>query len=219
MMHGKRSGLAALLLLLSSTGWASEPSPPLVREWRYLMRLEVMTLAFLPRAGVGEDAGFLQVEPTFILDGGAELGLNLGAPVRFRLWDGDGGGAHVRREDWDTFSDWGQLVRGLKFGSDDAPLGVWFGPLEEHRLLSGHLVRRYSNRTNPDYHPAGGLLTGTLGPVYVEAFTSDALGARLMGAEVSLDVEHLSLPRLRGQRGYAAWATGKPARSYSTGLM
>ncbi|MCK8499092.1 hypothetical protein [Myxococcus fulvus] len=190
-MHGKRSGLAALLLLLSSTGWASEPSPPLVREWRYLMRLEATTLAFLPRAGVGEDAGFLQVEPTFILDGGPELGLNLGAPVRFRLWDGDGGGARVRREDWDTLSDWGQLVRGLKFGSDDAPLGVWFGPLEEHRLLSGHLVRRYSHRTNPDYHPVGGLLTGTLGPVYVEAFTSDALGARLMGGELSLDVEHL----------------------------
>jgi hypothetical protein len=33
------------------------------------------------------------------------------------------------------------------------PMGVavWFGGLENYSLLSGHLVRRYSNRLNPDY--------------------------------------------------------------------
>ncbi|WP_425334835.1 hypothetical protein [Myxococcus stipitatus] len=202
-MHRKRSGVAALLLLLfPMLGWASEsPSPeeapsvpppePAAREWHYLMRLEATTLSLLPRAGVGDDEGFIQVDPTFILDGGPELGVNLGAPVRFRLWGGNDGGALVRREDWDSLSDWGQLIRGLMFGSNTAPFGIWFGALEEHRLLSGHLVRRYSNRTNPNYHPAGGFLTGTLGPIYVEAFTSDALGARLMGAEFSLDLEHI----------------------------
>ncbi|QSQ11903.1 hypothetical protein [Myxococcus landrumensis] len=202
-MHRKRSGVAALLLLLfPMLGWASEaPSPeeapsvpppePATREWHYWMRLEATTLALLPRAGVGDDEGFIQVEPTFILDGGPEFGFNLGAPIRFRMWGGNDGGALVRREDWDTLSDWGQLVRGLLLGSDDAPVGVWFGPLEEHKLLSGHLVRRYSNRTNPNYHPAGGIFTGTLGPLYTQAFASDVLGARLVGAEFSLDVEHI----------------------------
>nr|BDT38457.1 hypothetical protein MFMH1_81260 [Myxococcus sp. MH1] len=202
-MHRKRSCLAALLLLLlPTTGGASEPPAPEAessttpdalpaRKWHYLTRVEATTLAFLPRAGAGEDEGFMQVEPTFILDGGPEFGVNLGAPVRFRLWGGEDGGSLVRREDWDTLSDWGQLVRGLLLGSDDAPMGVWFGPLEEHRLLSGHLVRRYSNRTNPDYHPAGGIFTGTLGPLYTEAFASDVLGARLVGAEFSLDVAHI----------------------------
>lgn len=212
-MHRKRSCLAALLLLLlSAKGWASEPplpeeeasspSPtPPTRKWHYLTRVEAATLALLPRAGVGDEEGFMQVEPTFILDGGPEFGFNLGAPVRFHMWGGNDGGAFVRREDWDTLSDWGQLVRGLLLGSDNAPMGIWFGPLEEYRLLSGHLVRRYSNRTNPDYHPAGGIFTGELGPLYTEAFASDVLGARLLGAEVSLDVEHLLFgqPEKRGR--------------------
>jgi hypothetical protein len=33
--------------------------------------------------------------------------------------------------------------------------------------------------------------TGTAGPLYVEAFASDVLGARLMGAEFSLDMQHV----------------------------
>ncbi|AFE03324.1 hypothetical protein COCOR_00185 [Corallococcus coralloides DSM 2259] len=166
----------------------SEPAPP-TRSGASLARLEVATLTFQPRAGVGADEGFVQVEPTLILDGGAEFGLNLGAPVRLRLW-GEGTGL-VSGEDWDSLSDWGQVVRGLKLGSHNAPVGVWFGALESYSLLSAHLVRRYSNRSNPGYHPAGGFLTGTLGPLYTQAFASDVLGARLMGAEVALDVQHV----------------------------
>ncbi|ATB51312.1 hypothetical protein [Corallococcus macrosporus] len=198
---GRRRWVGILLLwLLPMTGGASEPpvseeatpSPaPPPRRWYYLTRLEAATLALLPRAGAGEREGFVQVEPTVILDGGPEFGLNVGAPVRLRLWGGAAGASVVRREDWDSLSDWGQLVRGLKFGSDTAPLGVWFGALEGYSLLTGHLVRRYSNRMNPDYHPAGGVLTGTVGPLYTEAFVSDVLGARLMGAELSLDMQHV----------------------------
>lgn len=208
---GRRRWVGILLLwLLPMTGGASEPpapeeaapSPaPPPRRWYYLTRLETATLALLPRAGAGEREGFVQVEPTVILDGGPEFGLNVGAPVRLRLWGGAEGASVVRREDWDSLSDWGQLVRGLKLGSNTAPLGVWFGALEDYSLLTGHLVRRYSNRTNPDYHPAGGLLTGTLGPLYTEAFVSDVLGARLMGAEFSLDVQHVLFgkPRAKGR--------------------
>jgi hypothetical protein len=52
-------------------------------------------------------------------------------------------------------------------------------------------MRRYTNRANPDYHPAGAFLTGTRGPLYLEAFTSDLLGARLMGAQAELDLAHV----------------------------
>lgn len=65
------------------------------------------------------------------------------------------------------------------------------GALEDYSLLSGHLVRRYSNRANPDYHPAGGYVTSTLGPVFVEAFSSDVLGARLVGAQAEVDLAHV----------------------------
>ncbi|AEI66565.1 hypothetical protein LILAB_23350 [Corallococcus macrosporus] len=81
----------------------------------------------LPRSGTEGDDGFIQVEPTFILDGGPEFGVNVGAPVRFHMWGGGEGTGLVRREDWDSLSDWGQLVRGLKLGSDNAPMAVWFG--------------------------------------------------------------------------------------------
>ncbi len=200
------------LLLWPMLGGATEPplaertSPPptLVPPsgaWHSLTRLEATTLALLPHAGLGADEGFVQVEPTFIIDGGAGFGLSLGAPVRLRLWGAEAGGPRVRREDWDSLSDWGQLVRGLKLGSDHAPVSVWLGGLESYSLLSGHLVRRYSNRLNPDYHPAGGFLTGTWGPLYMEAFSSDMLGARLMGAEVALDVQHalFGRPEQRGR--------------------
>ena len=49
-----------------------------------------------PNAGVGTDEGFVQVEPTLILDGGAEFGLHLGAPVRLRLWGGGESTGFVR---------------------------------------------------------------------------------------------------------------------------
>ncbi len=200
--------LLVLLLLSQAEGPDNPPAGPTepqlsaspARKWRSLARLETSGLALLPRAGVGAAEGFAQVEPTLILDGGEELGVNLGAPVRLRLGRGGEGVGLVRREDWDSLSDWGQLMRGLKLGSDNAPVALWVGGLESYSLLSAHLVRRYSNRTNPDYHPAGAFLTGTLGPLYTESFASDVLGARLMGAEVALDVQHLFFGRPR-QRG------------------
>ncbi|RKH35606.1 hypothetical protein D7X12_33865, partial [Corallococcus sicarius] len=120
--------------------------------------------------------------------------LHLGAPVRLRLWGGGGGTGSVRKEDWDTLSDWGQVVRTLTVGGD-APNSLWMGALESYTLLSGHLVRRYNNRGNPDHHPAGAVVTRKLGPVYAEAFASDVLGARLLGAEVALDVPYLLFGR------------------------
>ncbi|RKH30141.1 hypothetical protein D7X75_21750, partial [Corallococcus sp. CA031C] len=210
-MRMTRSGAVWLWLLLPVAAWAEdvpevppeeEEQRPLDEAWRNLLRVEATTLSFLPRAGVGTSEGFLQVEPTLILDGGAEFGLNLGTPVRLRLWGGGGAAGFVRKEDWDSLSDFGQVVRGLKLGSNDAPVGVWFGALESYSLLSAHLVRRYSNRSNPDYHPAGGFLTGTLGPLYTQAFVSDVLGARLMGAEVALDLEHVLFGQPRAQGRY-----------------
>jgi hypothetical protein len=167
------------------------PAPPSPRKWHSLTRLEATSWTLLPRAGVGTDEGFVQVEPTLIItDGGEEFGVNVGAPVRLHLWGGGEGTRVVRREDWDSLSDWGQLVRGLKLGSDFSPLAVWLGGLEDYTLLSGHLVRRYSNRTHPDYHPAGGTLTGTFAPI--STHPPIAAAASRFGAD------HPSHPPVRG---------------------
>ncbi len=203
------STLLALLLLSQVEGPTPSPAgvgpAPLAASraggWRYLTRLEATGLALLPNGGRGGVEGYAQLTPMLVVDGGEALGLNLGAPVRLRLGGGEWGAGLVRREDWDNLSDWGQLVHALKLGSDTSPVGLWVGALEGYSLLSGHLVRRYSNRANPDYHPAGASLTGTLGPLYVEAFASDVLGARLMGAQAEVDLQHLFTgpPRQRGR--------------------
>ncbi|WP_430384183.1 hypothetical protein [Archangium violaceum] len=155
----------------------------------------------LPAGATGGVEHYVQRTPMLVLDGGEEFGVNLGAPVWLRLGGGSPGAGWVRREDWDSLSDWGQLVRGLKLGSDNAPVALWVGGLESYSLLSAHL-------------------TGTLGPLYTEAF-SGVLGARLMGAEVSLDIQHLLFgrPRQRGRYTLAlsavhgwGWAGGRAPR-------
>jgi len=235
-MSLKRSW-AALLLLSPALGWAtaptamqkaavdeaflakpappsagSAPTPPAPtgpgQRRGYLLRLEATTLALLPRHGAGEVAGFVQLEPGLVLDGGEKLGLSLGAPVRLHAWGGADGAGLVREEDWDTPSDWGQWVRFLTLGNESSPVALWAGSLDIYSLLSGHLVRHYSNRSNPDYHPAGAVLTGTLGALYAEAFTSDMLGARLMGAEVEVDVEHVLSGRPRQPGRYTLALSG-----------
>ncbi|RKH32722.1 hypothetical protein [Corallococcus sp. CA031C] len=196
-MHVARKWALWLWLLLPASVGAEtlpdasplEEERPPRREWAYLLRLEAMALTL--RSKTGEDEGFMQMEPTVVVDGGATLGLNLGAPVRWRLWNGDKGAGLLRKEDWDTLSDWGQWVRFLRLGNEATPVALWAGAMDSYSLLSGHLVRHYSNRGNPDQHPAGGVLTATAGPFYLEGFTSDVLGLRLMGAEVALDLQHL----------------------------
>ncbi|NTX41027.1 hypothetical protein HUA78_42020 [Myxococcus sp. CA033] len=168
----------------------SDSTPP----WTNLLRMEATTLTLLPRSGAGGDEGFVQLEPMVAVERGESFRVNLGAPVRLRMWGGGERAGFVRKEDWDTLSDWGQVVRVLTVGGD-APNSLWVGMMEGYSLLSGHLVRRYSNRVNPDYHPAGVVVTGTLGPVYTEAFVSDLLGARLAGAEVALDMQHVLFGR------------------------
>ncbi|GMU06612.1 hypothetical protein [Corallococcus caeni] len=163
-------------------------------QWTNLLRMDAATLTLLPRRGAGNDEGFVQLEPLVALGKGESFRLILGAPVRLRLWGGGAGAGLVRKEDWDTLSDWGQVVRLFMVGGD-TPHSVWVGMMEGYSLLSGHLVRRYGNRVNPDDHPAGVIATGTLGPVYAEAFASDVLSARLMGAEVALDVQHVLFGR------------------------
>lgn len=168
----------------------SDSAPPMTN----LLRMEATSLTLLPRNGVGRDEGFIQLEPRVVVRKRGLFNLNLGAPVRLRLWGGGEGAGFIRKEDWDTLSDWGQVVRALTVGGD-APNSLWMGALESYTLLSGHLVRRYNNRGNPDYHPAGVVVTGKLGPVYTEAFASDVLGARLVGAEVALDMQYFVFGR------------------------
>ncbi|NRD68402.1 hypothetical protein HRD49_42420, partial [Corallococcus exiguus] len=80
----------------------SDSTPPMTN----LLRIDAATLTLLPRRGEGTEEGFMQLEPMVALGKGESLRLILGAPVRLRLWGGGEGAGLVRKEDWDTLSDW-----------------------------------------------------------------------------------------------------------------
>ncbi len=161
----------------------------------YGVSLEVSGLALLPRLEARAVEGYAQVEPTLILDGGETWGLNVGTPVRLAVARGasspEAGGGLLRGRDWDSLSDYGQWLRALKVGARASPLQLNAGALDEYSLMGGHLVGRYSNRFNPDYLPAGATVAASLEPVYAEAFTSDVLAARLVGAELAFNLAWL----------------------------
>ena len=100
-------------------------------------------------------------------------------------------GALLRRADWDELSDFGQVVRQLRLGKHDGPVRVRAGPVRLKTLGNGHVVNRYSNRDNPNYHPAAADGALTLGPVRAELFVSDVLGPRLFAGLAGLELGRL----------------------------
>ncbi|MCP3099836.1 hypothetical protein LZ198_13255 [Myxococcus sp. K15C18031901] len=175
-----------------------EPAPPGSRKgdegFGFTGQLEAGALS-LPSGtpGGGQDL-FVRVYPSLGVTKGDTFVLRLGANLRLRMvdeepkqTDGDYG-AHLRREDWDELSDAGQVVRMLRIGQEGRPFYLRVEPFVDESLGRGYLVGRYSNVLSPDYHPAGGSLTVTKGPVRVEVLASDVLGARIFAGELMLDL-------------------------------
>ncbi|WP_224246881.1 hypothetical protein [Hyalangium gracile] len=164
----------------------------------FRLALEVGPLS-LPSGtpGGGQDI-FAQAMPVARLVHGESFGVELGAPLRLRLLDADPKqtdqdyGGYLRREDWDTLSDLGQILRELRIGRDDNVANLRAGPLQAFTLGEGHLVDRYDNRLSPNYHPTGALLTVNVGPTRVQAMASDVLAPRLFAGEVRLDIGRLA---------------------------
>jgi len=123
--------------------------------------------------------------------------VELGAPLRFRLLDADPQqaaddfGPRLRRQDWDTKSDYGQVLRELRIGQEADTFLLKAGPLAVFTLGEGHLVDRYDNQLSPDYHPVGAVATISVGPTRVQLAASDVLSPRLFAAELRLDIGQL----------------------------
>ena len=147
--------------------------------------------------GGGQDI-FAQAQPIARVTRGEGFALELGAPLRFRLLDAEPKQSaqdfpgHLRRQDWDTTSDYGQVLRELRIGRDDNVANLRAGPLSAFTLGEGHLVDRYDNQLSPDYHPAGALLTVNVGPTRVLVAASDILSTRLFASEVRLDIGRIA---------------------------
>lgn len=136
---------------------------------------------------------FFDLTPMISFEAGEDFGAQVGAPLRLRVFDdppenrsNDYGGV-LRREDWDETSDFGQLIRLLRIGRLDSQIWVRAGPATTKTMGLGHLINRYSNRDNPNYHPASGNAGVALGPVRAEFFASDILGGRLFAGELGVE--------------------------------
>jgi hypothetical protein len=174
----------------------SEGTPTEGSAFTFRLALEAGPLS-LPSGtpGGGQDI-FAQGLPVARMTRGESFSLELGAPLRFRLLDAEPKqqaedfGGYLRFQDWDTMSDYGQVLRELRIGRENQTV-AWFsaGPLLAFTLGEGHLVERYDNQLSPDYHPAGAQLTVNVKEIArVQVAASDVLSMRLFAGELRLDI-------------------------------
>lgn len=191
--------LTALTLLLAPI--AQAPEVPTAASGgapagstRFRGAFELSLMSFPSGTPGGSQDLFSTATPVIAVDAGEDFAFELGAELRLRVFDDPPGqrerdyGGVLRFEDWDEPSDFGQLLRELRIGAEDGAFQLRAGALRLETLGAGHLVSRYSNRTNPNYHPAGARLRFFAGPVRTEVLASDFLAARLFAADVSVDL-------------------------------
>ncbi len=177
--------LLALVLCVEDAGTPSEA------KWLHAAA-ELSATSFPSGTPGGAQDGFFDVLPLAGVDF-EHVSLELGAQLRLRVVDnppsqraGDLGGV-LRGADWDELSDFGQLLRALRLGQPETLFWVLAGPARRKTLGLGHLLARYSNQDNPDYHPAAATVGASYKAVRGELFVSDVLGARLFAGEAVVD--------------------------------
>lgn len=184
----------ALALLLAPLGQTQAFAEGAATPTTFRGAFELSLMSFPSGTVGGSQDLFATATPVIAVNGGEDFGFELGAPLRLRLIDDppqqhaqDFGGV-LRFEDWDERSDFGQLLRELRIGNEDAAVFFRAGALGVETLGAGHLVNRYNNTLNPNYHPAGARLRFFIGATRTEILASDVLASRLFAADVALDL-------------------------------
>lgn len=156
--------------------------------------IEASFVSFPSGTAGGQNDLFLNLQPIIGLDAGDAFAIEVGPLLRLRLFDEppdqrDQDVGHILRgKDWDQTSDWGQLIRSFRIGKRDQFVWLEAGAVTKKSLGMGHLLTRYSNQDNPDYHPASATLGVQISAVRLEAFASDMLGARIFAGELTVDL-------------------------------
>lgn len=173
--------------------------------------IEAGVLAFPAGPGVDAFDVMIPIQPILALEYGEVFSLELGAPLRIRLYDTpplqrpQDVGRFIRGEDWDERSDFGQIVRQLQVGDGHTRFEAQAGALLSTSVGRRHLFNRYSNQEFQDYHPAGVRLVARPGAFEVTAIATDALALRIFALDVSVELGSLIAPD--------SWADGRFAVS------
>ncbi|MBL8951846.1 MAG: hypothetical protein JNK82_13775 [Myxococcaceae bacterium] len=172
---------------------APSPEPETPRAPAFAMRAGIETGVLLFPEGNPFD-GLAVARPLLSFEAGELFAAELGATFNLLILDttpynsGRELGGILRKPDWDEPSDFGQILRHLRIGSDGGPAWLRAGAVRLKTLGNGHVINRYSNQDNPNYHPAsanGGL---HVGPFRAELFASDVLGPRILGGLVGVEL-------------------------------
>lgn len=114
------------------------------------------------------------------------LQFGLGAPVRFRVFDGDPKDTcatpGLRCQDWDTKSDWTKLLRHLDWGGWSGDVNVHIGDLTGITIGHGELVHRYYNNLLFDSWQTGALVEISQPNWGITALTGDVMTGDLVAA-------------------------------------
>lgn len=142
----------------------------------------------------GQQDLFLDLRPILGMDVGEDFAVEVGAEFRLRVFDdppaqrADDIGGILRRKDWDETSDFGQIIRSLRINRPEDVFWVQAGAVRKKSIGLGHLVTRYSNQDNPDYHPAGAAVGMAYKAISAQVFASDVFAARIFAGEVVADL-------------------------------
>ncbi len=171
---------------------AAPPPPP--KGFRVYGAAELAAEPHLLSLRDGQFDVFGLVTPILALEVGTVFSIELSADLRLRafgsrpeLRDTDYWRV-LRRLDWDQLNDFAQPLQRLRIGSKEGPFHLQAGALRGYTLGHGHLISRYDNRLNPDYHPAGAALAFSVGPLRSELFASDVIGGRIFAGDMRLDI-------------------------------
>ncbi len=182
------ASLTALLTVLFAQATSVEERAPAPGDWSLRASAESQLQLWPVDAGARRSALYVGLAPRAGVERTDAFALDLAAPLRLRLDDADDTRFRLRREDWDERSDYGQVLERLAIGKDGDAFSLRAGALEHATLGLGHLVGRYRNRDNPDYHPAGARAQVNLDAHRLELLASDVLAARLFAGEYTLDL-------------------------------
>ncbi len=139
-----------------------------------------------------KDTYYLLVEPQVDLRFfDAKLGIGLGVPLRIEIFnfndEGDSviGFSHagrIRKEDWDSYHDYGRLLKYINFGKKEDNLYVNIGQRYATSLGHGEIMRRYAPNIDVDYPRVSAEVDAYNDYAGFEAFTNDVLEWNVLAA-------------------------------------
>lgn len=109
----------------------------------------------------------------------AKLGIGLGVPLRFEIFDLGGGlfnrAGQIRKEDYDTVHDFGRLLKYVNYGKKEDNFYVNIGQRYATSIGHGAIMRRYAPNIDADYPRVSAEVDAYNDYAGFEAFTNDVL--------------------------------------------